>query len=198
MNKEDIRKEVLPMYAKPAAVFVASNACTIGAVASGVSLAGELVTGLAVADARNRRTAEKFDPVENVDISMLPKCEPEEVLFYDEYLDTGKMDGYYTMTEADWWKSYAKFQEKFNSLDFSGDPTFADFYSCFPKQKMFKERLKALGSWADCASWDISENWTTAILDIDVYPIDDTLECNYIHWIIAPRVDEEDIRNGLV
>lgn len=197
-SKEDIRKEILPMYTKPALMFGAANACTIGAVVSAEAQIGGLVTGLAVADARRKIEPKDEDYFKNVDISMLPECGPEEVLFYDEYLDTGKLDGYFTLSEVDWWKAYAKFQEKFNSFEFCGNPSYADFYELLPKKKMFKEHLKSLGEWPNYATWDISENCSTEIMTIDVVPIDDTLVCNYVRWIITPKVSEEAIRCGLV
>lgn len=183
----DIRREVLPMYIGPVSAFAAANACTIGAIVSAkIQISGALA-GMAAADYRSRKLKE---PEKKIDISRLPKCEFGEVLFYDEYLDaSGECDGYYSMSEADWWQAYAEFLEECSC----GEASFADFYEKLASHSEVKRLVNNLGSWPYYATWDMdqifsdksSENRFVRLVRTD---IDEDTYINIVDWTYAPSV----------
>lgn len=196
-EKKDIRNKVLPMYAIPAATFIAANACTVGAVMSAEAQIGGLATGLAAVDYRNRKLKGFEDEV--VDVDNLPDVGPGEILFYDEYLETGKQDGYFAMKEADWWKAYAEFIEDIqNSNMFPDFPTFADFYHYLPKEKMIDEMLHNIGSWPYYAHWELYDMSDVKLMRLDTVAIDENTEVKMINWLWPPVISEWSYEQGYV
>ena len=203
-SKEEIRKEVLPMYTIPMATFVASNACTVGAVASAEAQISGLITGMAAVDYRNRKLKEQNtdEPkIKQIDISNLPSCKPGEILFYDEYLETGKQDGYFAISEADWWQAYAEFIEDIQNPNMFPDfPTYADFYHYLPKEKMFDEMLHNVGSWPYYAHWELYDMSDVKLIKkpMDTVYIDENTQVKMIEWLWPPVISDWSYEQGYV
>lgn len=205
-SKEEIRKKILPMYTVPAVTFAASNACTIGSVISSEAQIGGLLAGMAAADYRANKAKSDDDAYYESDGKRylkrpvtLPDCSPGEVLFYDEYLETGKQDGFYACTEADWWKAYAKFQERImDPNDICGEPAFSDFYELLPNQKEISKMLANVGSWPWWATWSICDTCSTKLVRLEEAWIDENTKYWIVNWLFPPTVSDEVIEQGFV
>lgn len=195
-TKQEIVKEVAPKFILPTVIFTASQLCTIECNVLNKKQKLGLSAALLSADYRFNKlkgNVKKGEP------KTLPECNEGEVLFYDEYLETGKQDGYYACKEADWWKAYAKFQEKvWDPNYFCGEPTFSDFYDLLPKYTHVHELFKDLGSWPYYATWDIGDTCSSQFVRLEEAWIDENTKYWIVNWLFPPTVSEEAITNELV
>lgn len=194
-TKAEIAKEVAPKFILPTVIFVAAQICTIECNVLNKKQQLGLTTALIGADYRLRKAKED----KNVAVETPPKFVDtdiptggDKILIYDEYLETGKQDGYFAMREADWWKAYANIQTKINSMEYGGEITYRDFYSQFPNKRYFEEKLAALGSWPDLAGWDVSDWGSTQFATLDEGVIDEYTGYKIVHWYCPPMILADD------
>lgn len=193
-TKKEIILEVAPKFILPTVIFAASQLCTIECNILNKKQQVGLATALVSADYRLNKAKGyiKDEPSKS-----LPACPEGKMLFYDEYLETGKQDGYYACRESDWWKAYAKFI--INLGDEGGVASFYDFYKLLiPYDETLKDKLNNVGSWVHYAEWDLADTCSQDIMRPDEMWIDDTTKYYAVNWLFPPVVSEEAIMQGLV
>ena len=205
-NKE-IAKVVVPKYILPTVIFIGAQVCTIECNILNKRQQYGLATALIGADYRYRSLKSKKDDDANPDFKgNPPEIKNDEILFYDEYLETATQNGYFAMREADWYKGYGEFQELLNDPNYyCGCATYWDLYEhiwstedgsiAYPE---LVEKISNLGSWPNCAGFDMDYWGTAKILKLEDGWIDDRTPYKIIHWLCMPTVTMDSIEEGLV
>lgn len=195
-TKKEKRKEILKAYGLPLCLYFASSACTLtlGLDASGDISA--LASALVVADYKLRESKKEVEgpfPHEFKNGVVVPK--DDEVLIYDEYLETLDQDGYYAYNKADWLEHYADFLTKYSAQGFA---SFADFYETFPVDSVPYAKMINLGPWSNYASWDICDWDTIAVACLQEEDwIDEETRYYNVRWFCPPEVNVDFIADNM-
>ena len=195
-TKKEKRKEILKAYGLPVCLYLASSACTLTLGLDASSDISALASALVVADYKLRESKKGVEgpfPHEFKNGLVIPR--EDEVLIYDEYLETQDQDGYYAYNKADWLEIYADFLTKYSAQGFV---SYSDLYEMFPADSVPYEKMSNLGSWANYAGWDICDWETIAVAYLEEKDwVDEETRYYDVHWLCPPEVNVDFIADNM-